>query len=120
MLTPIDARAAARLLEQGRAVLVDVREAGEFARARIPGAVNLPLSQGEGRVPDGADVVFLCLSGMRTARHADRLAALVPGRRAHVLQGGLQAWRAAGLPVEQSPGLLAGLFRRLMRGRGAA
>lgn len=119
MLKPIDAPAAARLLEQGRAVLVDVREPGEFARAHIPGATNLPLSRLDGGLPAGGDVVFLCLSGMRTARHAAQLAALAPGRAAHVLAGGLQAWRAAGLPVAQAPGLLAGLLARLKRGMGA-
>ena len=120
MLKPIDAHAAARMLDQGQAVLVDVRETGEFARTSIPGTTNLPLSRLEAGVPGTGPVVFLCLSGMRTARHAGGLAGLVPGRTAHVLQGGLQAWRAAGLPVREAPGRFAGWLARLKRGLGVA
>ncbi|WP_374414744.1 rhodanese family protein [Novosphingobium colocasiae] len=87
----------------GRAVLVDIREADEFARAHIPGALSQPLSaleQAHLGVDPATDVVFTCRTGMRTAGACDRLAAAAQGD-AYVLDGGLEAWSRAGLPVAQ-------------------
>jgi rhodanese-related sulfurtransferase len=89
-------------LARGRAVLVDVREADEFARRRVKGAVSRPLSALEPErmgIEFGREVVFTCRSGQRTAVHWDRLRAAAGGD-AFVLDGGLEAWAAAGLPVE--------------------
>jgi rhodanese-related sulfurtransferase len=88
-------------LEAGRAVLVDIREPDEFARRHIEGAQSQPLSAWERAhlaIDPGADVIFTCRSGMRTAGACDRLAARVSGD-AFVLDGGLDAWTRAGLPV---------------------
>ena len=97
-LAPHEVRAR---LDSGRAVLVDIREADEFARSHIPGAHSQPLSGWEqahlGINPD-ADVIFTCRSGARTAGACDRLAARISGE-AFVLEGGLDAWKRAGLPV---------------------
>ena len=46
-------------------------------------------------------MVFTCRTGMRTAGACDRLAARVSGD-AFVLDGGLDAWTRAGLPVERN------------------
>jgi rhodanese-related sulfurtransferase len=86
----------------GRAVLVDIREVDEFARAHIKGAQLQPLSQWEKAhltIDPAADVIFTCRSGMRTGAACDRLAARVSGD-AYVLDGGINAWQSAGLPVE--------------------
>ena len=91
-------------LAAGKAVLVDIREADEFARAHIPGARSQPLSvweQAHLTVDPDADVVFTCRTGMRTAGACDRLAARVAGD-AFVLDGGLAAWAKAGLPVDEN------------------
>ncbi len=88
----------------GRAVLVDIREPDEFSRSHVAGAHSQPLSgweQSHLTVDPDADVVFTCRTGMRTAGACDRLAARVTGQ-AYVLDGGLDAWRAAGLPVEEN------------------
>lgn len=88
-------------LETGKAVLVDIREPDEFARAHIPGALSQPLSaleQTHLSIDPAADVIFTCRTGMRTAGACDRLAARVEGD-AYVLDGGLDAWSGAGLPV---------------------
>jgi rhodanese-related sulfurtransferase len=90
-------------LASGRAVLVDIREADEFARAHVPGAQSQPLSaweQAHLTVDPAADVIFTCRTGMRTAGACDRLAARVQGE-AFVLDGGLDAWTKAGLPVAE-------------------
>lgn len=100
-LTPIDPTALAARLKQGAVTLVDIREADEFAREHIAGAVSLPLSRleaGHVALQAGKDVVFHCKSGMRTNSNCERLAAHVAGS-ALTLEGGLEAWKRAGLPV---------------------
>lgn len=100
-LTPQDVQTR---LAAGKAVLLDIREADEFARAHIPGARSQPLSaweQAHLTIDPDADVVFTCRTGMRTAGACDRLAARVSGD-AFVLDGGLDAWAKAGLPVKEN------------------
>jgi rhodanese-related sulfurtransferase len=104
MLQAITPDAAARLLRDGSATLVDVREPDEHARERIPGARNLPLSrleEIEQVVPPGRPVLFHCRSGARTRDNAARLAAKAGLRAAYVVEGGLDAWKRAGLPVTE-------------------
>lgn len=88
-------------LAAGRAVLVDIREADEFARSHVPGAQSQPLSRWESAhlsIDPDADVIFTCRSGMRTAGACDRLASRVSGP-AFVLDGGIDGWAKAGLPI---------------------
>jgi rhodanese-related sulfurtransferase len=99
-LTPVACAQAQSLVADG-AALVDVRERDEFARARVPGARNVPLSELDRHDLGDTPVVFHCLGGGRTAANAARLAAAARGP-AFVLEGGLQAWRQAGLPVIES------------------
>jgi len=101
-LPTITPERAHRLLGEG-AILVDIREADERARERIPGARHLPLSkldEAESALHDGKPVIFHCRSGARTLANAGRLAARTGKTcEAYVLAGGLDAWRTAGLPV---------------------
>ncbi len=93
-VTPAEAR---RIVAEGGR-LVDIRSPGEFARTRVPGAENRPV---DALAPLGGEgpVVFMCRSGMRTSAHADRLGACCS--EGYLLIGGLEAWRKAGLPVEE-------------------
>jgi rhodanese-related sulfurtransferase len=97
-LTSLSPAAARDMILRG-ARLIDIREADEHARARIHGAVSMPLSS-LGALPGQVQstVIFHCLSGNRTQVNAARLAAATD-RPAYTLAGGLDAWRAAGLPV---------------------
>lgn len=98
MLSPQQVR---ERLGAGNAVLIDIREPDEFSRSHIVGAQSLPLStweQAHLAVDPDADVIFTCRSGMRTAGACARLSARVGGD-AFVLDGGLNAWAKAGLPV---------------------
>lgn len=102
-LTKLSPQEVQARLAAGRAVLVDIREADEFARAHVPGAQSQPLSaweQAHLTVDPDADVIFTCRTGMRTAGACDRLAARVSGE-AFVLDGGLDGWTKAGLPVSE-------------------
>lgn len=97
-LSPRDVQAA---LSAGEALLIDVREPGEFAAERIHGAVNYPLSTFDPTALlsslDPARVILSCGSGKRSAMAAARCqqAGFAVGRH---LAGGIGAWKAAGLP----------------------
>lgn len=110
----IDAASLAEGLKAGRLRLIDIREPHEHARERIDGALLFPLSQAASAnlaLDAGATAVFHCKSGMRTAMNGAMLAAKVEGR-ALILDGGIEAWKRAGLPVARpgGPSFLARLF----------
>ena len=95
-LTPAQAR---DLLAEG-ALLVDIRESDEHRRMRIPGARNIPLSSlARIDTAHAKAIVFHCRGGTRTAAHASRLRAAADCP-VFLLDGGIEAWRAAGHPVE--------------------
>lgn len=92
---------AAELIGAG-AVLIDVRDADEHARERIPGARHHALTRIDRDSParKGDDVlIFHCRSGARTKGNAARLAAAAQDCEVYILDGGLDAWKKAGLPV---------------------
>ena len=101
-LPTISAADARRMMDEG-AILVDIREPDEHAREKVPGARNLPLSrldEADLAVQQGKPVIFHCRSGARTLGNGQRLAARVgEGCEAFVVEGGLDAWKKAGLPV---------------------
>ena len=81
-------------------MLLDVRTEGEWAEARIPGAVHVPMDQLMARLDEVADrVVCVCAVGARSGRVAEYLNA--QGHQAVNLEGGIYAWADAGLPVER-------------------
>lgn len=93
---------AKELIDRG-AVLVDIREFDEHARSRIPAARHAPLSRLD-RLEIGTDapaVIFHCRSGNRTAGNAGRLAQCTD-YEAFILDGGIDAWKSAGLPVVEN------------------
>jgi rhodanese-related sulfurtransferase len=98
-ISPHDAK---RLIDEG-AILVDIREADEHARERIPGARHFALSkldETDLAVHRGKAVIFHCRSGARTQNNAGRLARKIDEFcEAYVVEGGLDAWRKAGLEV---------------------
>jgi rhodanese-related sulfurtransferase len=98
----MDARELSRALSNGSGPqLVDVRSPVEFADGHIAGAVNVPVLQLCAHV-DAANldrkrpVVAICLSGHRSIPVVRRLTGA--GFDARQLQGGMLAWRRAGLP----------------------
>lgn len=99
-LTAISPQRAAELARHG-AVFVDIREADEYAREHISGSRHVPLSGIGSRAAakPGEVVIFHCRSGMRSQANEDRLAAAAASCDAYVMEGGLEAWKKAGLPV---------------------
>ncbi|MBM3260181.1 MAG: rhodanese-like domain-containing protein [Candidatus Sericytochromatia bacterium] len=92
---------AAWRVQHPEAVLVDVREPAEFAEGHVEGAVLAPLGTlgaWAAQHPKDRPVVLVCKSGRRATKAAEQLGAA--GFKALVhLEGGMEAWKAAGLPV---------------------
>ncbi|HPA20611.1 MAG TPA: rhodanese-like domain-containing protein [Verrucomicrobiae bacterium] len=83
--------------------LVDVRDYAEFAGGRIAGSALVPLGSlesGAARLDRSCEVVLICRSGRRSREAARRLGAM-GFDRVTVLEGGLEAWKGEGLPVER-------------------
>ncbi len=94
----------ADMLRRARAdlVLLDVRTGAEFAAEHIEGARLMPLDRLQERkheLKDARAVIVVCRSGSRAQLAADQLSDL--GAKVQVLDGGMLAWRAAGLPVKE-------------------
>lgn len=112
---PINAQEAARRLKEDRkALIVDVRDADELRQAgAIPGALNVSL----GMLPVRADlqlpeqfrnqdlqdrsrpVITTCALGLNAARGAKVLKDMGFTNVSYI-DGGLKAWKEAGLPME--------------------
>ena len=93
---------AAQVAALPDAVLIDVRSPIEFECEHIDGAINIPLESLESRfeeVPRKGQLVMVCRSGKR----AERGAYTLMGRafQPQVLEGGMIAWRQAGMPVKE-------------------
>ncbi len=88
------------LLGAKAVTLVDVREPGEYAAERIEGAVLHPLSTFDPHALPPGRLVFQCGIGRRSLDALRRYAAagLPPAQH---LQGGLAAWKQAGLPTRR-------------------
>ncbi len=91
----------------GPTVLLDVRSPIEFETEHIADSINLPMGELEARfeeVPRQGQLVVICRSGKRAERGAYTL--LGRGFQPQVLDGGLLAWRKAGLPLKEGKKML--------------
>ena len=98
----VDPVRAGRLLGLG-ALAVDVREPDEYAAGHVSGARLIPLgtlSQHLADLPSDRDIVVVCRSGRRSGE-AVRALQQAGFDKAVNLAGGMLAWRAAGMPVEE-------------------
>jgi rhodanese-related sulfurtransferase len=96
---------ATQMINREDALLIDVRDAAEYAKGHILGAKNVPLADLERRAAEfdkhkAKPVIVHCDTGSR----ATRALGVLKGRGfANVfnLAGGYGAWQQAGLPVEK-------------------
>ena len=100
--------ARARELIDSGAQVVDVRTAGEHAAGHIAGAAHIPLDrldQEAGELDRDRPLVVYCRGGNRSGMAAEALRG--SGWDARSIEGGLEAWAEAGLPLEPEDGSVA-------------
>ena len=91
----------ARRRQAAGALLVDVREADEWAAGHAAGARHIPLGQLLARqvdLPRDREILLICRSGRRSTQAVDVLKKAGHPRPTNV-QGGMLAWQRAGLPT---------------------
>ena len=101
----IDTDQAAQAIAAG-AVVVDVREAREYAAGHVPGAVSIPMGRLTARLDEldrTAPVHVICASGNRSAAMTDVLTA--EGFDAVNVTGGTAAWIESGRAVVRGASL---------------
>lgn len=100
--TSIDVQQAATL-QSGGALLLDVREADEYAAVHAPGSTLIPLGQLAQRMLElGSDknrpILLICRSGRRSAA-ALKILEQAGYSALQNVEGGMLAWQKMGLPV---------------------
>jgi len=94
---------ATQLINQGKALILDVRETAEFAAGHIRDSKHIPLSELKQKVAElekfkSKSVIVLCQNGIRSSS-ATGVLKKAGFNEVFSLQGGLTAWQAQGLPV---------------------
>lgn len=96
----VDADRFEQIIAREGVTLIDVRSAEEYAEGHIPGARNIDVRQAgfADSVEAQGEVALYCLRGRRSLTAA----AMLTGRglTLYSLEGGIEAWRQAGKPVE--------------------
>jgi len=97
---------ATQLINREDALVIDVRDPGEYGAGHILGAKNLPLSRLDSGGAELAakrkdrPLILYCDTGNRSGKAAAALKAQGYTRVLN-LSGGMGAWQQAGLPVEK-------------------
>jgi rhodanese-related sulfurtransferase len=105
-LPSVHATTLKQWLEKGEVSLIDVREPAEFQGEHIPQASNIPLTRIQDgisvKLPPGLRKVLQCKGGRRARIAASLLQENSPQEEFWYLDGGIDAWKDAGLPVISS------------------
>jgi rhodanese-related sulfurtransferase len=92
-------------MNSGDALVLDIRDSGEFNGGRIPKSKNIPLNELDKRIDDLArfkekPVIVTCRANGR-AGAAVRMLKTKGFTNVRQLEGGFNAWQQASLPVER-------------------
>lgn len=96
---------ATALINRDDALVIDVREAGEFASGHILNARHIPLADLEKRIGElekfkDKPVIVNCQSGGRSGS-ACTVLKKAGFASVHNLEGGIGAWEQAGMPISR-------------------
>lgn len=94
---------ATQLINREQAVIVDLREPGEFEQGHIVEALNLPFTRFNDRISELArykdqPLVVVCAHGLQS-RSAAGLLKKAGFSKLYSLRGGIAQWRADNLPL---------------------
>lgn len=117
-ISPLEAKTR---IAQG-AKLIDIRDADEYLREHIPQAHLAPLStldqHGFPASLRSEQIIFHCQSGKRTQSNAAKLQAITAPAAVWLLEGGIDGWKAAGLPTAEDKSQPLPLMRQVQIAAG--
>lgn len=101
--TKVSLLQATQLINQGKAIILDVRNPPEFAAGHLREARNIPLKELPKRVGEldkfkSKSVIVVCPNGVQSSKATAQLKSAGFGE-VYSLSGGLSAWQAQGLPI---------------------
>jgi rhodanese-related sulfurtransferase len=104
----VSAAEATQLINRRNAVVIDLRSADEFAKGHLPSARQLAIGELESKAGQIAKnksnpVLLVCQTGQQSLK-AQRLVKEAGFAEVHVLDGGVDAWQKAGMPVVKQGG----------------
>ena len=96
---------ATQLINREDAQIIDVREPDEYVSGHLPESRNIPVSKLEERAGEldkfkDTPLIVVCQTGARSSGASKTLGKL-GFAKVHNLEGGIAAWRAAGMPVKK-------------------
>ena len=96
---------ATQLINREDAQVIDVREPEEYVAGHLPESRNFPLARLEERAGEldklkSTPLILICQTGARSSGACNTLAKL-GFTKVHNLDGGIAAWRTAGLPLKK-------------------
>jgi len=102
-ISQLNSSDAVRMMNNEKTVVVDAREASEFAAGHIKDAVNIPISTLKKRINElekykNKDVLIYCRSGNQSSG-ACKLLRKGGFESVHNLAGGIMGWSNANLPT---------------------
>lgn len=101
--TRIDVHEAKEMIDAGGVQVIDSREPHEHAEGHVPGSIQIQhmatLAQAD-KIARDRPVLFICKSGQRSAVAAE-FAASLGITDLYNVEGGHDAWRAAGYPMDE-------------------
>jgi hydroxyacylglutathione hydrolase len=104
-LQPPQALTPQQVSELQNHVLLDVRSAADFGAAHVPGSINIGLGGQFAMwagclIPLSAPIVIIADTGVQIDESVVRLARVGIENVKGYLEGGVESWRAAGMPLE--------------------
>ena len=94
---------ATQYMNQGKTLVLDVRNAEEFASGHLPNAKNIPLADLNNRIKEiekskNTVVITVCAQGVRSS-NAAALLSKAGFTQVFSLEGGTEAWKTQGMPI---------------------
>jgi rhodanese-related sulfurtransferase len=94
---------ATQMFNQGKTLMLDVRDDAEFAKGHLRDAKNIPIKQLATRIAEidkfkAKTVIVVCASGVQSSKASSQLKS-AGFNDVHILDGGMAAWQTQGLPT---------------------
>lgn len=112
----IDPKTAKEWLSKNEAIIVDVREPGEYAAMHIVGAKLIPVGTiNNDNLPElnNKKLIIHCHLGQRGRSACEKLLISNPNLDVYNLEGGITAWEKAGFEVEKSGKIFISIARQV-------